>query len=113
MMTDDTILRHLIHQVQKAAKGSNEREVTTVLTRPMWQSFLRAVDLPEYIEPTGWNGLDHMKTARVFGSETFVYGDNATPPDFLLSISFNRQTMTLTEAFYLVAKQDPRSVKPS
>lgn len=106
-MTDDEIMRCLIYQVNKAARGRSEREVTTVITLPMWRAFMRATNTPEDTQPTDWKGIH--ETQRVFGSETIIYGNDSTPPDFLLSISFNRQTMTLTEAFYLVAKQDPRS----
>lgn len=76
-MSDNEILCALIGQVQKATSASarlkpcsTEVDVVTFITRPMWESFLRAVDLPTNSKPTPWQGID--KTIRVFGSETRV-----------------------------------------
>lgn len=96
-----------IHEAQNQAllHGYNRDDVHTVATKPMLQALERAVQ-PLAVA----NDKAVVKRSPVLlGSEIHIYGNNATPSDFLLSVSFNRQTMTLTEAFYLVAKQDPRS----
>ncbi len=68
-MTDDEIMRALIAQVSKAAQGKSELEVTTFITKPLWNAFLRAVGEKPNTKPTKWNGLE---TVRVFGSATIV-----------------------------------------
>lgn len=70
MITDDEILRHLVHQVSRATpKGKTEAAVTTIITRPMWNAFCRAINIPEDSEPTGWIG---PMSVRVYGSNTIV-----------------------------------------
>jgi len=41
-----------------------------MITRPMWNAFLRGVGVPEDSEPTEWKGAHG--TIRVWGSETIV-----------------------------------------
>jgi hypothetical protein len=67
---DFQVMVALVHQVSKAVpKGGNERDVTTIITRPMWQAFCRATNEPEDSEPTDWLSL---ASTRVFGSQTIV-----------------------------------------
>lgn len=108
-MTEDLIPLHLFSQVMKAARPGSEREVVTVITRPMWCAFLRAVGVPEYVEPTEWLGCH--RTQRVFGSETHVYGDADTPEDFLMAVIFNRRSMAVTDAVRMIQSKDPRAAK--
>jgi len=68
--SDDNVMRCLMHQVAKAAGRDTERNTKTIITRPMWNSFCRAVRMPENSEPTEWLGA--KKTRRVYGSETIV-----------------------------------------
>lgn len=68
--TDEEIMCALIGQVSQAAQGGSEREVRTVITRPMWNAFCRATKSPENSEPTEWLGMG--PTIRVYGSETIV-----------------------------------------
>lgn len=83
-MTDDEILCALIGQVADAARPCHsELEVTTLITRPMWNAFLRATKTPENTAPTAWLGIG--KTHRVYGSETIV----VERADFA-SVSFRR-----------------------
>jgi hypothetical protein len=64
-------MRALIHGVARAVPaGGNESDVTTVLTRPMWRSWCRAVGWPEDCEPTEWLGIG--QTRRVYGSRTII-----------------------------------------
>lgn len=76
---DQFIMRTLIGQVLAALRAgqrnhpgwpSSERNVRTVITRPMWNAFCRASGLPPDSEPTEWKGIHH--TRRVFGSETII-----------------------------------------
>lgn len=69
-MSDDEVMCALIGQVAQAARGSVECDVTTIITRPMWNAFCRATKMPENSEPTAWLGIH--KTRRVYGSETIV-----------------------------------------
>lgn len=79
---DDTeIMRKLIHQVQRAAEGGVETRVRTIVTRPMWRAWCRAVGLPENSKPTQW--LGPAQTRRIFGSETVVVESNE-----MFSLSF-------------------------
>jgi hypothetical protein len=73
---DEKITLELIGQVMAAMRALQENEpavsessIKTIITRPMWEAFLRATKTPEGSEPTEWNG---MHTIRVFGSETHV-----------------------------------------
>lgn len=63
------ISRALIEGVIKAAKGRREDQVTTIITRPMWNAFCKEIGLPENSIPTEWIGKD---TIRVYGSKTIV-----------------------------------------
>ncbi len=69
-ITDEEIMRALINQVQSAANGSVETQVTTFITKPMWKSFLRAIGAPANSAPTEWIGIE--KTIRVYGSHTVI-----------------------------------------
>lgn len=109
-MTDYDVLNSVYEQIQVAQchaehKGYKREDVHTVLTKPMLSAIQRT------IHPLDSKKHETLENAPIilYGSHVHIYGNNATPQDFLLSINFNRQTMTLTEAFYLVAKQDPRS----
>lgn len=108
-MTDETIMTHLLKQVMKAARPGSEREVVTVITRPMWCSFLRAAGVSECATPTVWFGCH--RTRRVFGSETHVYGDADTPEDFLMAVIFNRRSMVIADAVRMIQSKDPRAAK--
>lgn len=71
----------LIHQVIAARPpGKSERDVTTIITRPMWKAFMIACGEWQYSNPTGWNG---NYTKRVYGSETIV-----VESDKMASVSF-------------------------
>ncbi len=70
---DQDLMCALVHQVTKAVpkkSGGCESDVTTVITRPLWRRWCRAVGLPKNCEPTGWVGI--TKTRRVYGSKTIV-----------------------------------------
>jgi hypothetical protein len=74
---EQLVIFTLIDQVQNALKsrlgevpGICERDVRTVITRPMWNVFCRAIGVPENSTPTEWLGLHN--TIRVAGSETIV-----------------------------------------
>lgn len=69
-MTDREIMCALIGQVAHAAAGKSETSVTTIITRPMWNAFLRATGSPENSDPTAWKWP--KETHRVYGSETIV-----------------------------------------
>lgn len=70
MVSDQQIVSALINQVAKAAGGDSERNITTLISRPMWNAFLRGIGEPEDSAPTDWLGLE--KTIRVYGSKTIV-----------------------------------------
>lgn len=78
---DRFVMMALIAQVSKArpAQGS-ERDVRTLISRPMWNAFCRATKLPEDSEPSEWLGTE---SHRVFGSETVVFES-----DEMISVSF-------------------------
>lgn len=67
---DETIARALVQQVLQAAAGTDERFVTTLVTRPLWRLWMRFSELPEDDEPTDWIGFEH--TRRIFGSRTII-----------------------------------------
>ena len=69
-MTEATVARVLYEQVATAAKGNDHHRVTTVVTRAMWQVFLRGIGLPETEEPNNETGFG--KSRRVQGSRTIV-----------------------------------------
>lgn len=68
---DREIMIALIGQVANAAQGSVETKVRTVISRPMWRAWCRAVGVPQNSKPTAWLGIG--KTIRVYGSETIVF----------------------------------------
>lgn len=69
-VSDEEIFCALVEQVSKAVpKGGSEQDVRTIITRPMWNSFCRAVEIPENSIPTDHIGI---KSIRVYGSETIV-----------------------------------------
>jgi hypothetical protein len=79
---DHELTSALIGQVGKAVpKGENELSVTTLITRPMWEAWCRACNLPEDSEPTEW--LGSKETIRVYGSRTIVIES-----DMMASVSF-------------------------
>ena len=51
-----------------AGKFTNETDTVTFISRPMWNLFREENKITEQ-NPTEWKGI---KTARVYGSETFV-----------------------------------------
>lgn len=69
-MTEATVARVLYEQVATAAKGNDHHRVTTVVTRAMWQVFLRAYGLPENAEPV--QSANCHQARSVAGSLTFV-----------------------------------------
>lgn len=69
-MTEERVAFELHRQVSKAAKGHDFHRVTTVLTRAMWQVFLRGIGLPDTEEPN--NSTEFGKARRVQGSRTIV-----------------------------------------
>lgn len=72
--TPHNLLHFLCFQVRAAVpQGGSERDVTTLITRPMWRAFLRAIGEDENQEPTEWLGAG--KTLRVWGSRTIVVED--------------------------------------
>lgn len=72
---DQDIMCALIGQVSKAAGAASEQSVTTYISRPMWDKWCIATEMPIGTNPTGWIGL--KDTARVYGSETVVVEDDA------------------------------------
>lgn len=85
-MNDDSIMRALVAQVSAAVprkSGGSEQDVTTLITRPMWEAFLRAVGEPPGTEPSP----EWSKTAvRVYGSCTVVF-----EAEHMASISFSME----------------------
>ena len=69
-MTEATVARALYEQVAHAARGHGHHQVTTVLTRAMWQVLMRAYGMPEDSEPN--EEVNCHKARRVAGSRTFV-----------------------------------------
>lgn len=71
MNADDRIMHALIGQVARAVpKGGTERDVTTIISIPMWRAWCRAVGMPEDSQPTEW-GIG-VESNRVYGSRTIV-----------------------------------------
>lgn len=69
-MKDLDIVAALVNQVRFAVpQGGTERDVVTIITRPMWQGFLRGINESADAEPTDWLGHE---TFRVNGSLTIV-----------------------------------------
>lgn len=68
-MRDEMVMCALIGQVCSARENGVETEVVTIITRPMWNAFLRGAKMAEDSSPTVWKGSG---TIRVFGSETIV-----------------------------------------
>lgn len=70
-------IRHqLMNQVCSAVPyGGSERNVTTIITRPLWRMWCESVGLPAECEPTEWLGL--LNTRRVYGSRTIVVESEA------------------------------------
>jgi hypothetical protein len=80
---DEQIARALIGQVAStaAAKGYSERQVTTLITKPMWKAFLRGLGEDDNLKPTEWIGED---TIRVYGSKTILINSRK-----MFSVSFS------------------------
>jgi len=71
MSKNGDIVRHLVQQVTRAVpKGGSERDVTTIITKSMWDDWCKATGIPCGTKPGGWNGI--VDTNRVYGSETIV-----------------------------------------
>jgi hypothetical protein len=70
-INDHEIAYALMEGVSKAVpdKGS-ERDVVTYVSRPMWQAFCRAANIPELSEPTLWS--NDGECCRIYGSATIV-----------------------------------------
>jgi hypothetical protein len=69
VIDDQLILSSLIGQVTKAARGRSEREVKTFITRPFWNLWCKATNIPENSVPTDWTTVNCI---RIYGSETIV-----------------------------------------
>ncbi len=70
-MNDNEVMRVLIGQVSKAVpRGGSERDVTTIITRPMWRAWCRAIGIPCECKPCAWGSASNHN--RVFGSRTLV-----------------------------------------
>lgn len=85
---DEEIMCALICQVasalQASDKGNSERDVTTLVTRPLWNQWLRAVGLQQNCTPSEWLGQDF--TRRIYGSKTIVLES-----ELFRSVSFVRK----------------------
>lgn len=69
--TDFQIMCQLIKQVQRARPpGCNERRVTTIITRPMWEAWCRAVEMPTDSVPVNDGPAEQRNS--VYGSTTYV-----------------------------------------
>ena len=73
---EEQLMFSLIDQVLLATSAAadvkpmaSERDVLTVITRPMWDLFCKAAGIPPNSSPSEWKGIH---TIRVFGSETRV-----------------------------------------
>ncbi len=68
MSLDDEVMRALMQQVAKAVPvGGSERDVLTIITRPMWEMWCRAVgNLADSLPDNGLAGN------RVYGSYTVL-----------------------------------------
>lgn len=67
MSLDDEVMRALIHQVSKAVpEGGSERDVLTIVMRPMWEMWCRATRLPANSIP------DNKSGNRIYGSFTVL-----------------------------------------
>ena len=70
-MTEERVAFELHRQVAKAAHGvQNFKYVTTIITRAMWQVYLRGTGLPETDEPN--DEVEFSKSRRMAGSKTIV-----------------------------------------
>lgn len=84
-MKDSELVFALMLQVKKAVNYGtciSERDVTTIITRPMWRRFLRATGDEEDLEPTEWSVKG---CRRVYGSRTIV-----VESDRMAAVSFAR-----------------------
>lgn len=76
------ILTTLINQVAKAVPdGQSEQAVTTIVTRPMWDQWCKAVGIPIGSSPTDWQLGEGCR--RIYGSRTIV-----VESDVMASVSF-------------------------
>lgn len=106
MITDEQISDVLMNQLLMAEVGNMGNaffEPTIVVTKPMWDR------VEERYKSNQMCGDIGMPIDTFIETPTYIYGNESTPPEFQFSVCFNRQTMTITEAFHLVAKQDPRA----
>lgn len=69
-MTEERLAVRLHHQVQAASQGHEFYRVTTVITRAMWQAYLRGTGRPETDEPNEETNVHQAR--RVAGSYTVV-----------------------------------------
>lgn len=65
---------YLIEEVRFAAGNDTERDVITLISKPMWAAWCREMGDPEDSKPTEW--LGQGKTRRVFGSKTFLVDED-------------------------------------
>lgn len=69
---DDEVMRALIEQVSKAVpEGGSEHDVLTIITRPMWEIWCRAVGFPIGCLPL-W------PDRTVYGSVTLLWVGSGT-----------------------------------
>lgn len=69
-ITHRELLYGLIEQVSRAAAGEVETAVTTYISRPLWEEWLKATNAAPGTEPTEWLGIH--ETHRVYGSRTVI-----------------------------------------
>ena len=66
---DREVMHALMGQVASVVKGNakSERDVVTLISRPMWRKWCADVGEPEDSVPGEWG-----KSVRVYGSETII-----------------------------------------
>lgn len=64
------LLRSLIEGVAtNVPEGGSERDVITLVSRPLWEIWCRMTDLPKDTLPSDWK---KDQCARIYGSETIL-----------------------------------------
>lgn len=76
----EEIFRALLGQVIVAMRANREkgvveteRDLRTLISRPMWEAFLQIMGHPPGTNPTDWIGIG---TIRIYGTETIVVESN-------------------------------------
>lgn len=69
MITDYDIMRALVAQVQRARRAGGPR-VLTIISRPMWRAWQRAIGEPDY------PGSELTTECRIYGSPVCVIEDH-------------------------------------